>query len=166
MAREGSRKKRCEVSDGDKHVQSRTYTKYEKWASACGVTAIELRQHLETAAALHRNKRGREGIPLCMGSAMATVRQHAELLCRVLALQKAVGTGASAEIGCIDFSYRAVRELNRIFALKKREVEKECKELRAELLGSESFDLTRTPTADAVGYLDSSVRGFDKKALD
>ena len=44
-------------------------------------------------------------------------------------------------IGGIDFSYRAVRELDRIFALKKLEVEKECKDLRAELLGSESFDL-------------------------
>ena len=69
------------------------------------------------------------------------MRKHAELLCRVSALRKAAATGASAEIGGIDFSYRAVRELARIFALKKREVEKECKDFREQLLGSESFDL-------------------------
>ena len=51
-----------------------------------------------------------------------TVQKHSELLCRDMGLRKVAALAVPAEIGGLDFSYHAVRELKRILALSERDV--------------------------------------------
>ena len=68
VQRGGALGKHGYAGDADKLEQSRVYGKYMRWAEeVCGVTEAELRQHLEAAAAIPRNRRGANGLPVLLG---------------------------------------------------------------------------------------------------
>ena len=155
----GNRGKQRQASDAEKVAQSHVYTKYKTWAAeACGVTEAELRGHLATASALPKHRRGVESIPVSMRRTLSTVRHHAVLLCRTAGLRKAIATAAPVEIGGSEFAAHAAEQLERILALRDREAEKECKDIRLELWGKESFNLQKMSSQHSCTWVPALFR--------
>ncbi len=126
------------------------YAKYRKWArQACGITEAELKEYLKRAQALHRDRRGSEGIPEAfrrrdMKNNRVAARAHAVLLCRVGGLRRAAAGDDVAELGEGLHGTCATKEFDRLLALSCGEVEAEFARLplrmRADLGPAFYFD--------------------------